>query len=274
MADDDGRLRRLLEEYYRDTRGLPDWRRAVERRLQSGLYWQLKRLQAFVSLKDKRILDVGCGFGDLLVALEADRSASLVAGVDPDFEWLREARRRTDPQVVSVNIATGEQLPFPDNAFDGVCSNYAVEHVANLDTMLAEMMRVCAPGGWCYVNGPNHLVPYEKHYRMVLLLWLPKRWAEWWLERRGRNPSYLRCCIHFVTPFTVLRSLRRLGIASELNLMQQSIARPELFASEFVRRWARRISRLPWPSWLVYLVLPDFSMLVWKPANLPTETIS
>jgi ubiquinone/menaquinone biosynthesis C-methylase UbiE len=263
--DDNAQLRQLLEKYYRDTRGLRNWQWAVERRLQGGLHWQLKRLQAFVSLEGKHVLDVGCGFGDFLMTLEADGSSSLVTGVDTDFDWAREARRRTSPQVVGVSIADGKRLPFPDGSFDGVCSNYVVEHVADLDTLLAEMLRVCAPAGWCYINGPNYLVPYEKHYHMPLLPWLPKRLAEWWLEKSGRDPSYLRCCIYYVNPFTVICSLRQLGVVSVINLMQQSIARPELFASEFVKKWARRVNWLPWPSWLVYLLLPDFSMLVWKP---------
>jgi ubiquinone/menaquinone biosynthesis C-methylase UbiE len=265
MGNDSEHLRHLLEVYHRDTMGLPDWRRIVERRLRVGLRWQLERLQAFVSLKGQRVLDVGCGYGDLLVTLETEGSARLAIGVDPDFEWAREARRRTDHQVVGVTVALGGRLPFPANSFDGICSNFVVEHAADLSAMLAEMMRVCVPGGWCYINGPNYLVPYEPHYHMLLLPWLPRKLAEWWLRGRGRDPAYLHCCIHYVDPFTVIRSMRQRGVVSVLNLMQQSIAQPELFASEFVRKWARRINWLPWPSWLVFLLLPAFSILVWKP---------
>ena len=264
MSDDKGRLRLLLEQYYRDTQGLPDWQKAVEGRLQKGLDCQLERLQAFVSLEGKRVLDVGCGLGDLLVTLEAEGSAGFMVGVDPDFEWAREARCRTPSRTVGVGVAVGERLPFPAGSFDGVCSNYVVEHVVDLDAMLAEMMRVCVPGGWCYINGPNYLLPYEPHYRMWLLPWLPRRLAEWWLKKSGRDPSYLHCCIHYVNPFTVIRTLRRLGVAAEINLIQQSISRPELFASERVRKLARWVNWLSWPSWFVYLLSPSFSLLVWK----------
>jgi ubiquinone/menaquinone biosynthesis C-methylase UbiE len=265
MIDNQAQLRHLLETYCRDTLGLPNWQQSVEGRLRVGLRWQLQRLQAFVSTEGERVLDVGCGLGDLLMALEAEGSVDLAVGVEPDFQWAREARHRTSAQAVEVSVAVGERLPFPANSFDGVCSNFVVEHVADLDAALAEMLRVCAPGGWCYINGPNYLVPYEPHYRMLMLPWLPRWLAEWYLQRSGRDPSYFRHHIHYVNPFIVLRSLRRLGIASELNLVQQSLVRPELFASEFVRKWARRINWLPWPSWLVHLLSPAFSILVWKP---------
>lgn len=266
MCNSRDRLRSLLTKYYRDVRGLPNWKEAIEKRIENGLDCQLERLQAFVSLEGKCILDVGCGFGDLLMALESDASVELAVGIDPDTDWAQEAGRRIDSDSSAVGVAVGERLPFPDGVFDGVCSNYVVEHVKDLDKMLAEMIRVCAPGGWCYINGPNYLIPYEGHYRMMFLPWLPKRLAGWWLERCGRDPSYLYDDIYYVNPFTVIKTLRRLGVRSELNVMQQSIARPDLFASGFVRKWAKRISWVPWPSWLIYLLLPDFSVIVWKPS--------
>jgi ubiquinone/menaquinone biosynthesis C-methylase UbiE len=187
-----------------------------------------------------------------------------VIGVDPDFEWAREARRRTDIQTVGLSIATGERLPFPAGSFDGIFSNLVVEHAADLNALLAEMMRVCTPGGWCYINGPNYLLPYGPHYRMLLLPWLPRRLAEWWLKRYGRDPSYLHCCIRYIDPLAVIRELRQLGATSEINLIQRSIAEPKLFASERMRKLARWVNWLPWPSWLVYLLSPSFSILVWK----------
>jgi len=265
MNHESGQLKVLWEIYFRDTLGRKNWQQAVERRMRDGLSWLVHRLEAFVTVEGLRILDVGCGAGDLLVALETEQSARFLAGIEPDTDWAQEAHRRVDRNSTAVYVAEGERLPFPDNTFDGVCSNQVIEHVRDPEAVLSEMLRVCVPGGWCYINGPNYLIPYETHYRVPLLPWLPRQLAEWWLARIGRDPTYFRCCIRFIHPVIVRRILRRLDVLSEVNVLQQSIAQPELLASEKARKVAAWVKWLPLPSWLVYLLLPTFSMIVWKP---------
>jgi ubiquinone/menaquinone biosynthesis C-methylase UbiE len=48
--------------------------------------------------------------------------------------------------------ALATALPFPDHSFDVVWSNYVLEHVAEPETMLSEIMRVLKPGGHLFIS--------------------------------------------------------------------------------------------------------------------------
>ncbi len=91
------------------------------------------------------VLDVGCGDGHFAsVALDAVRHP-LAVGIDPDAGSLREARgRHAYSQLLQ---AQGGALPFPDDSFATVISNSVLEHIPEVEPVLAEIARVLRPGG-------------------------------------------------------------------------------------------------------------------------------
>jgi 2-polyprenyl-3-methyl-5-hydroxy-6-metoxy-1,4-benzoquinol methylase len=255
----------ILEAYYRDTLGLSDWKNAVNKRLNTKLDAQLQRLAAFVELTDKRVLDVGCGFGDMMVGL-LQAGAAEVMGIDPDGTWVNIAavRGQSHHRRYRVNQAVGEQLPFRSNTFDLVFSNFVVEHVNNLQLVINEMIRVLKPGGQCVINCPNYLWPFEPHYRLPWIPYLPKTVGKYLLARLGRNPDYFFYHIHYVTPLDVLNALRQVGITQTINLFQLSLTRPELIMTPLLRQWATRLRGIYLPSMFIYLLLPSASILATK----------
>jgi SAM-dependent methyltransferase len=90
-----------------------------------------------------RILDVGCGGGDLLVHL-APLGASL-AGVDPAPGMVAHSRSRLPD--ADIRIGTADRLPWPDGQFDLVTSVNALQFADDSRTALAELIRVTVPGG-------------------------------------------------------------------------------------------------------------------------------
>lgn len=100
----------------------------------------------------KRILDIGCGPRGSLEW--ADHAAERV-GLDPlaaQYLSLGAARHRMR------YVASGaESIPFPDGHFDVVCSFNSLDHVEDLDRVIAEIGRVVQPGGlFLLITDVNH----------------------------------------------------------------------------------------------------------------------
>ena len=93
------------------------------------------------------ILDVGCGGG--LLAEEFARLGCAVTGVDPSSKSLEAARGHAKEAGLAITYRGGvaESLPFPDASLDAVYCCDVLEHVRDLDRVVAEAARVLKPGG-------------------------------------------------------------------------------------------------------------------------------
>jgi SAM-dependent methyltransferase len=90
-----------------------------------------------------RALDVGCGEGRFCRMMQA-RGISTV-GVDPTAALIARART-CDPQG-DYRIGVAEDLPFEDGHFDLVVSYLSLIDIPDIQTAVAEMVRVLRPGG-------------------------------------------------------------------------------------------------------------------------------
>src|SRR5436305_14563109 len=91
----------------------------------------------------ERVLDVGAGTGALTAEL-ARRSPS-VAAVDPSPEFVAALRHRFPD--VDARQAPAEELPWPDESFDGALAQLVVSFMADAPAGIAEMRRVVRSGG-------------------------------------------------------------------------------------------------------------------------------
>ena len=101
------------------------------------------------------VLDVACGPG--LVACEFAKTAKHVSGIDLTDKMIGEARKRQaemDLSNLDWQVGSATQLPFSDGEFSVVISRYTFHHFTDPDSVLAEMIRVCRPGGRVLVADP------------------------------------------------------------------------------------------------------------------------
>jgi SAM-dependent methyltransferase len=94
-----------------------------------------------------RLLDVGCGTGDLLSRLGARFEC---AGCDPSGEMLKRAR--THNPGVALTAATAEQLPYRTASFDVVVCIEVIRYLPVPQAALREIARVLVGGGLALVT--------------------------------------------------------------------------------------------------------------------------
>jgi SAM-dependent methyltransferase len=104
-----------------------------------------------------RVLDAGCGSGRTLQELV---HYGEVSGIELNAEAAELARSRGHGEV---QIGRLEDLPWPDASFDLITCLDVVEHVPDDVAALAELLRVCRPGGWLLVTVPAYQALWSLH---------------------------------------------------------------------------------------------------------------
>ncbi len=112
--------------------------------------WRAAMLERVEAGPGSRVLDVATGPAGVALAIQR-RTGAAVVGVDVTEAILRRGQRNVAEAGRDHNIALvvgkGEQLPFPDAAFDALTFTYLLRYVADPAATLAELARVVRPGG-------------------------------------------------------------------------------------------------------------------------------
>ena len=98
-----------------------------------------------------RVLEIGCGTGNLLILAKSLHSDAEVVGLDPDPKALARARWKAERKGLLVRLDRGfaEELPYPEASFDRVLSAFMFHHLGpdEKERALSEIRRVLKPGG-------------------------------------------------------------------------------------------------------------------------------
>lgn len=183
-------------------------------------------LELVGAVQGRRVLDVGCGDGDL--AIELSKRGAHVAGVDSSSVMIDAAKKLAERHRVNAEfrVATAQRLPFPPDQFDIVVAVTILCFVEDAMPVFREMARVLRPGG--------HLVIGE----LV-------KWSSWAAARRVRawlgSPLWRKGI--FRTPGE-LRSLAR-SAGLRVETVQGAIYYPRLgFAARLLAPSDRHLSRI------------------------------
>lgn len=108
-------------------------------------------LEAADIRRGERLVDVGCGTGELAIVARQDATIGPVIGIDATPGMIDLARKRAVHAGVAVDfrLATAEALPLPDGSADAITSTFLFHHLPSdlKREALREMWRVLAPGG-------------------------------------------------------------------------------------------------------------------------------
>jgi ubiquinone/menaquinone biosynthesis C-methylase UbiE len=116
-------------------------------------YWVMLRKADRLDLLGKRVLVIGCGFGDDTLQLAYFGAA--ISAIDISAETVEIARDRAEASAVPADfaIAPAEQLPYADQTFDLVYLPDVVHHL-DIGAAVREVRRVLKPGGAVLGNEP------------------------------------------------------------------------------------------------------------------------
>jgi 2-polyprenyl-3-methyl-5-hydroxy-6-metoxy-1,4-benzoquinol methylase len=161
--------------------GTPDDRRRLQ--LQSAEYrYQYESELCFLEkyfpqvpqdqLRGKRVLDLGCFTGGRLVHWTERYGFATATGIDIEPVYAQAGRRFARARGIQANFATchGEALPFESGSFDLILSFDVLEHVQDIERVMAECARVLAPGGRLMTAFPPFYQAVGSHLGMFTTL--------------------------------------------------------------------------------------------------------
>jgi SAM-dependent methyltransferase len=132
--------------------GVPAWQRLMAVPVPLAAYWrdQIRfSVMAVPYRRRGRLLDVGCGVGDLLAQMT--QLGWQAEGVEIDPAVIEVCRARG----LTVHKGTLYAQHFPDNHFDAVTAKHVVEHMHDPCAFLRECARILKPGGQLVMLTPN-----------------------------------------------------------------------------------------------------------------------
>jgi SAM-dependent methyltransferase len=195
---------------------LPRSGAAVQAADRPGYYYEQARpeVAALVPPECRRVLEVGCGSGELGQLLR--RRGHQVTGIELVSEIAERARRRID-RVVTADVER-DGFPFPPSSFDAVVFADVLEHLIDPWRVLREAVAVLAGNGVVVASIPN--VQNIDVLRRLLL----GRWD--YRERGILDIGHLR--------FFTLHSIRALFAQAGLKV--------EHVGHRYRRSWRRRLT--------------------------------
>jgi 2-polyprenyl-3-methyl-5-hydroxy-6-metoxy-1,4-benzoquinol methylase len=171
-----------------------------------------------INLTGKRVLEVGAGMG--IVSLVLNRQGVEVMPIEPGrgvFDpnaqigfLLRE--RLNIRNLAYLSLGAEELRPADHGHFDVIFSVNVFEHVSDLESVVDAMCKVIKPSGVMRHTCPNYLIPYEPHFGVLLVPFVPRLTALLLPHARGTE---LWDSLNFVTLGQMRRAFSRHGFVCE-----------------------------------------------------------
>lgn len=146
----------------------------------------IESLQQKVPLENKKLLDIGCGRGELAREIIRRVGDVVIHGIDSDLCGLAELQEETGNRL-TIHKMDVRRLAFPDAYFDVAYSLNVFEHINDLEGAYRELWRVLKPGGVLYLYSSPIWTSYRGHHYNHWLsdyVDLIPPWGHLYLERK------------------------------------------------------------------------------------------
>jgi SAM-dependent methyltransferase len=133
-----------------------------------GGRWDAWRRLALDHVKGPRVLELGFGTGELLIAMCERRLRPV--GLDLSRAMHRVTARKLTSRGLTVPrlLARAERLPFASRSFDSVLSTFPAGYIAEKPA-LTEIARVLAPGGRLVIGALTVQIPRSLRYPLSVV---------------------------------------------------------------------------------------------------------
>ncbi len=152
-----------------DRSSYAEWRK-------SELVQQFNDHFSIEEVKGKRILDFGCGSGELSLFM-AKHKVSSIYGTDVVEKSIQIAENKAMKEELLVKLVFQhgqyDKIVFPDNSFDLILCFDVLEHIMQIEEILSEWKRVLVKRGKVLVWWQPYFHPYGHH----LMSYIPIPWV-------------------------------------------------------------------------------------------------
>jgi SAM-dependent methyltransferase len=223
--------------------------------LEAGSFWFRARnrlllwaMDTYMPAGAKRYLELGCGTGFVLSAIERHFPAWSLVGSEPLAAGLERARSR----VARAELLTLDARALPyEGEFDVVGSFDVLEHIAEDELVLAQIHRALRPGGTVILTVPQHPFlwsPADDYAEHVRRYTAPDLRAK--LERAGfrlrRSTSFVSVLLPMMLASRLMRRFRSADHDPEAELRISPLLDRLLEVAMHVEHsWIRRGVSLP-----------------------------
>lgn len=164
----------------------PDW---IKKEVYKNIVDDVLKLALQTTNKPTKklvVLDVGSSYG--FISFELAKRAKRVVGIEPYLPTYSYAVKNN--KYANVKFYNKKIENFKTSTkFDLVFSLTTLEHMPQANASFKRIFALLKDGGIIYMTAPNRLWPYDCHYKLPFIMWLPLNVADLYVRimKRGKD---------------------------------------------------------------------------------------
>lgn len=230
--NDEQKLLNLISKWtghFKHRKDFDEWknRRIWQENHQQQMLMILEKI--ITDLKHKKILDLGCGMGGLLIAFKKEGFDAVGLDLNLDYCEITRLRGKRYDLDIEVTNSKAENMPFQNDSFDLIVCKDVIEHVQNPEQVLNECKRILKKNGQIFTSVINRFSYIDPHYHLRFLNWLPKIMGSFIAEKISKKDvknfkdNQKLCNMHYFTIRGFETMVKKIGFSNCINLTKKDV---------------------------------------------------